>query len=147
MKDVEVKLPSEAATEQLGASIAADLGAGSVLALVGDLGAGKTRMTQAIVRALGGGDVVTSPTFTLVQEYRDGQLPVFHFDFYRMESAEEVIAAGWDDYLDEGGIVIAEWADKFPVLFPEGTVWWTLELKGETRVARLGKVGSPVNDC
>ena len=133
---VEVLLPDESATEQLGASIAADLKAGSVLALAGELGAGKTRLTQAIVRALGGGDVVTSPTFPLVQEYREGRLPVFHFDFYRMESADEAIAAGWDDYLDEGGVVIAEWAGKFPQLFPEGTIWWELEQQGEGRLAK-----------
>ncbi len=133
---VEVQLPDESATEQLGASIAADLCGGSVLALTGELGAGKTRLTQAIVRALGGGDVVTSPTFTLVQEYREGRLPVFHFDFYRIENADEVIAAGWDDYLDEGGVVIAEWADKFPEIFPEETVWWELEQRGEGRLAR-----------
>ena len=71
---------------------------------------------------------VTSPTFTLVHEYRGGRLPVFHFDFYRIDAAEEILAVGWDDYLDEGGVIIAEWADKFPDLLPAHTAWWRLDL-------------------
>ncbi|MEM0897788.1 MAG: tRNA (adenosine(37)-N6)-threonylcarbamoyltransferase complex ATPase subunit type 1 TsaE [Verrucomicrobiota bacterium] len=136
----KVTLEDEGATEEFGTELARELGPGSVLALVGELGAGKTRLTQSIVRALGGGNGVTSPTFSLVQEYREGRVPVFHFDFYRMESVDEVIAVGWDDYLDEGGLIIVEWADKFPALFGEETVWWAIEKEAEHRVAKAGRV-------
>ena len=72
---------------------------------------------------------VTSPTFTLIQEYGGGRLPIFHFDFYRMESAEEVLAIGWEEYLEEEqGVVVVEWANKFPELLPPGgaTQWWSI---------------------
>ena len=69
---------------------------------------------------------MTSPTFTLVHEYTDGRLPVFHFDFYRMDSAEEVLTVGWDDILDEPGVIIIEWADLFPELLPTHTRWFHL---------------------
>jgi len=97
---------------------------GGCVALCGDLGAGKTHFTKGLVRGLGGDeDGVTSPTFTIINEYSGCRLPVFHFDFYRMESVGEVVAAGWDEYLDAGGLTVVEWADKFPELMPPGT-WW-----------------------
>ena len=98
-------------------------GAGEVFGLVGDLGAGKTHFTKGLVAGAGCETEVTSPTFSLVQEYRGGRLPVFHFDFYRIESADELLALGWDDYLDAGGLCIVEWADKFPELLPPDTRW------------------------
>ena len=107
-----------------GKIVAAHLGAGDVLALVGDLGAGKTHFTKGIVAGLGCDAAVTSPTFTLVHEYRSGRLPVFHFDFYRLESPGELFNIGWDDYLDARGITVVEWADKFPDLLPANTQWW-----------------------
>jgi len=97
--------------------------AGAVFALVGDLGAGKTHWTKGLACGLGFDGVVTSPTFALAQEYRGGRLPAFHFDFYRIETAEELLAMGWDEYLDQGGVIIAEWADKFPQMLPEQAVW------------------------
>ena len=96
---------------------------GAVFGLVGDLGVGKTHWTKGLASGLGFDGVVTSPTFALAQEYRGGRLPAFHFDFYRIESAEELLAMGWDEYLDQGGVIVAEWADKFPELLPEQTVW------------------------
>jgi tRNA threonylcarbamoyladenosine biosynthesis protein TsaE len=116
-------------------TLAADLGPGSVLALTGDLGAGKTHLCQALASALGVTVPVTSPTFTLVHEYPSARLPVFHFDFYRAEAAAEILALGWDDYLDREGVVVAEWADKFPGLFPADTLWIHLEILGPTRRA------------
>ena len=102
---------------------------GAVIALCGGLGAGKTHLTKGIVAGLGADpDAVSSPTFSLVQEYPGGRLPVFHFDFYRMASPEEVLAIGWDEYVGAGGVCIVEWADLFPGLLPEGTAWWRLEL-------------------
>ncbi|MEM9081059.1 MAG: tRNA (adenosine(37)-N6)-threonylcarbamoyltransferase complex ATPase subunit type 1 TsaE [Verrucomicrobiota bacterium] len=101
--------------------------AGAVLALVGDMGAGKTHLAKGLVAGLGFEEAVTSPTFSLLQEYRGGRLPVFHFDLYRLESVEEVLRLGWDDYLEAGGVVIAEWADRFPELFPPETDWVGIE--------------------
>ena len=105
-----------------GRQAAAGVDPGTVIALIGGLGAGKTHWTKGFVAAMGSPAEVTSPTFSLVHEYRDGTLPVFHFDFYRLESAAELVALGWDEYLDEGGVVIAEWADKFPDLLPPDTL-------------------------
>lgn len=104
--------------EALGRQIAAGLTGGEVLALVGGLGAGKTRFTKGLVAGLGHPAEVTSPTFALVHEYRGGRLPVFHLDFYRLGSPDELLAIGWDEMLDEGGVVVAEWADRFPGLLP-----------------------------
>ncbi|NNE91056.1 MAG: tRNA (adenosine(37)-N6)-threonylcarbamoyltransferase complex ATPase subunit type 1 TsaE [Verrucomicrobiales bacterium] len=128
-------LTSEKETREFGAEIAGDLRPGDVLGLMGQLGAGKTHFTQGIVAALGSETAVTSPTFTLVNEYHDGRLPVFHFDFYRMDSPDEVVKIGWDEFLDEPGVVIVEWADKFPELLPDHTTWWKFSMaEDESRV-------------
>ena len=124
-------IPDEAAMIALGAKAANSLRPGSVIALVGPLGAGKTHFSKGLVAGLGGDpDSVTSPTFTLVHEYTHGcRLPVFHFDFYRLDSPAELLAIGWDDYLDEGdGVLLVEWADKFPDLLPPDTQWWTFAI-------------------
>lgn len=107
---------------------------GDVFALDGDLGAGKTHFVKGFMSALGFEDEVTSPTFTLVHEYPCQPVPVFHFDFYRLDSAEEAIALDFDDYLRRGGVVIVEWASKFPELFPPHTHWLRFEIgKGDER--------------
>lgn len=128
-------LPDAAATIAAGAALAAsgELRPGAVVALIGGLGAGKTHFTKGIVQGLGGAEDVTSPTFTLVHEYRSPGLPVFHFDFYRMDTAAEVTAIGWDEYLEAGGVCVVEWADRFPDLLPDGTLWLALEPQGEGR--------------
>lgn len=100
--------------------------AGEVIALVGNLGAGKTTLTQGIMAGLGYAGEVTSPTFSLVQEYHGGRLEVFHFDFYRVAHEHELIELGWDDFLERGGLVIVEWPALFPHLFPSGTKWLRL---------------------
>jgi tRNA threonylcarbamoyladenosine biosynthesis protein TsaE len=110
-----------------GKQLAPTLAAGDVIALCGNLGAGKTQITRGIVAGMESKADVTSPTFTLVHEYLDGRLPVFHFDFYRMESAAEVIGIGWDEFLNEPGVIIVEWADMFPDLLPPCTRWFYLE--------------------
>lgn len=107
-----------------GMQLAPTLVAGDVIALCGNLGAGKTQITRGIVAGMESKAAVTSPTFTLVHEYLDGRLPVFHFDFYRMESAAEVIGIGWDEFLTEPGVIIVEWADMFPDLMPPNTRWF-----------------------
>lgn len=110
-----------------GHALGRTLAAGDVVALCGPLGAGKTQASKGIAAGLGSRADVTSPTFTLVHEYRDGRLPVFHFDFYRHERAGAVLAAGWDDILDEPGVVVVEWADRFPELLPPQAQWFVFE--------------------
>jgi len=110
-----------------GAQLAPTLAAGDVIALCGTLGAGKTQITRGIVAGMNSQAAVTSPTFTLVHEYLDGRLPIFHFDFYRMESAAEVIGIGWDEFFSEPGVIIVEWADMFPDLLPPHTRWFQIE--------------------
>lgn len=130
---------SPEAMENLGREASAMVKPGSVIALVGGLGAGKTHWTKGFAAGLGSTADVTSPTFGLVHEYLGGRLPVFHFDFYRLASAAELIALGWDEYLDQGGVIIAEWGDKFPELLPSNTIWlhFTTEPDG-SRTIRQG---------
>ena len=132
MDTLSQHLASAEDTHRLGIAIASTLRAGDVLALTGTLGAGKTHLTQGIVAGLGSQVTVTSPTFGLVHEYLDGRWPVFHFDFYRLETAEELLELGRDDYLDRGAIVIVEWADRFPELMPSQTIWWRLQYDEES---------------
>ena len=112
------------AMREFGKKMGAHLKSGAVVALIGDLGAGKTHLTQGIALSKGYTGEVTSPTFALVNEYlagEAGEVDVFHFDVYRLEEAVELLEIGWEDYLDREGIVIIEWADKFPELIPSGT--------------------------
>lgn len=134
-------LATPEATYEWGKQLAQGLAAYTVIALVGDLGAGKTQVSKGIVAGLGSQAEVSSPTFAIVNEYPDGRLPVFHFDFYRLETATEVLRLGWDDYLDEPGVVIVEWADRFPKLLPEQTRWFHLAHLAEgVRSIREGEV-------
>jgi tRNA threonylcarbamoyladenosine biosynthesis protein TsaE len=114
---------SPAAMQRLGSEFAKHAKPGTVIALVGGLGAGKTHWTKGFVAEIGSAAEVTSPTFGLVHEYSDGRFPVFHFDFYRLDSAAELVALGWDEMLEQDGIVIAEWGDKFPELLPPNSIW------------------------
>ena len=125
-------------TLAFGRSIADQLRPGDVVALCGQLGAGKTHVVKGILAGLGSNEEVTSPTFSLVHEYQKARLPVFHFDFYRMEHERELLNIGWDEYLDEPGIVIVEWADLFRHLLPPQTRWYLLEAlpEGGRRVTR-----------
>lgn len=98
-------------TEQLGARLAGQLQGGEVIAYTGDLGAGKTAFTRGIARGLGITERVTSPTFTIVNEYPNGRLPLFHFDMYRLGSSDELYDIGWEDYLSRGGVCAVEWSE------------------------------------
>ncbi len=99
-------------TEQLGQQFAAELRPGDVVAFYGDLGAGKTAFTRGIARGLGICDAVTSPTYTIVNEYLSGRMPLFHFDMYRLGSADELFDIGWEEYLERGGICAVEWSEN-----------------------------------
>ena len=103
---------SEQETERLGEMLAAGLEPGAVVAFTGDLGAGKTAFTRGLARGLGITQRVTSPTFAIVNEYTGGRLPLFHFDLYRLDSAEELFDIGWDEYLDRGGVCAVEWSER-----------------------------------
>ena len=118
----------------IGARFAAELRGGEILALCGDLGAGKTHFSKGLVHGLGGNPQdVTSPTFTLVHEYREGRLPVFHFDFYRLEEVSELRNIGWDDYLREDGVLLVEWAERFPAAFPTETRFVRFEIISDSQ--------------
>lgn len=99
-------------TEDLGAALGKILTAGTVIAYEGDLGAGKTAFTRGLARGLGCTEQVTSPTYTIVNEYLSGRLPLFHFDMYRLHSADDLWDIGWEDYLERGGICAVEWSEN-----------------------------------
>lgn len=118
---------SEEETIKVGIKYAQTLkGAGSKhsIGLIGGLGMGKTHFTKGIAQGLGYKETVTSPTFSIVQEYLTTNFPIFHFDFYRVENESDILSIGWEDYLHENGIIIVEWADRFPSLFPNNTNWF-----------------------
>ena len=99
-------------TEALGRRLGEKLSPGAVVAFTGDLGAGKTAFTRGLARGLGISERVTSPTFTIVNEYEGGRLPLFHFDLYRLGSADELFDIGWEDYLSRGGVCAVEWSEN-----------------------------------
>ncbi len=109
---MEFVTQSREETEALGARLAEALAEGRVVAFTGDLGAGKTAFVSGMARALGVEERVTSPTFTVVNEYEGGRLPLFHFDMYRLDSADELFHIGWEDYLARGGICAVEWSEN-----------------------------------
>jgi len=103
---------SPAETEALGEKLAQTLTPGTVIAYRGDLGAGKTAFTRGLARGLGCTDLVTSPTYTIVNEYLNGRLPLFHFDMYRLASSDDLWDIGWEDYLERGGVCAVEWSEN-----------------------------------
>ena len=107
-------------TEALGEMLAGRLEPGTVIAFTGDLGAGKTAFVRGLARGLGITERVTSPTFTIVNEYEGGRLPLFHFDLYRLGSWEELYDIGWEDYLARGGVCAVEWSENVSDALEEG---------------------------
>lgn len=122
---------SASETEAIGRQFAKELSAGSILALKGELGSGKTQFTKGLVAGLGSSVPVTSPTFTIIHEYPGGRLPVYHFDFFRLEGQESVARLGLDDYFFGDGISVIEWADRFPEFIPEQARWILFEIRSE----------------
>lgn len=129
-------LPDLAATQSLGAAIAARLTRGDAVALWGDMGAGKTTLARAILAALGVTGDVPSPTFTIVQGYDTPRLTVSHYDLYRIKHARELDELGWDDALDTGAVLV-EWPERAPERLPAEALHVRLALDGDGRLARL----------
>lgn len=127
---MEILSRSEAETEAAGARLAAVLTPGSVVAYEGGLGMGKTAFTRGLAAGLGYPGRVTSPTFTIVNEYEGGRLPLFHFDMYRLGSADDLFDIGWEDYLSRGGVCAVEWSENVAEALPEDTI--------RVRIDRLG---------
>ena len=121
---------SPAETEAVGAALAKALRPGTVLAYRGDLGAGKTAFTRGLAKGLGCGDLVTSPTYTIVNEYLSGRIPLFHFDMYRLASSDDLWDIGWEDYLERGGVCAVEWSENVDDAM-ENAVYVTIEKLGE----------------
>ena len=123
---------SPAETRALGCHLAARLRPGDVLLLLGDLGAGKSELTRGIARGLGVSSPVASPSFTILNVYDEGRIPLYHFDWYRLNSAEELYEMGMDEYLGGDGVAVVEWPSRCPEAVPEKYL--------EVRI-------DPVDDC
>ena len=118
-------------TEALGERLAQQLQPGAVIAYLGDLGAGKTAFTRGLARGLGSAERVTSPTYTIVNEYLGGRMPLFHFDMYRLGSSDELFDIGWEDYLARGGVCAVEWSENVADAM-ENALTVKIEKTGET---------------
>ncbi len=119
-------------TEKVGETLARSLKAGAVIAYLGDLGAGKTAFTRGLARGLGCRELVTSPTYTIVNEYLGGRLPLFHFDMYRLGSSDDLWDIGWEDYLERGGVCAVEWSENVADAM-EDPITVTIEKLGENQ--------------
>ena len=117
-------------TEKVGAALGKALPAGTILAYRGDLGAGKTAFTRGLARGLGYAEPVTSPTYTIVNEYLGGRLPLFHFDMYRIGSSDDLWDIGWEDYLERGGVCAVEWSENVDDAM-ENAIYVTIYKTGE----------------
>ena len=127
---MEFLTTSPAETEKVGFALGKILQPGTILAYRGDLGAGKTAFTRGLARGLGATDMVTSPTYTIVNEYLSGRIPLFHFDMYRLASSDDLWDIGWEDYLERGGVCAVEWSENVEDAL-EGAINITIEKTGE----------------
>ena len=117
-------------TEKVGAALGRILTPGTILAYRGDLGAGKTAFTRGLAKGLGCDEIVTSPTYTIVNEYLSGRMPLFHFDMYRLGSSDDLWDIGWEDYLERGGVCAVEWSEN---------VWGAMEDAVIVTISRLSE--------
>jgi tRNA threonylcarbamoyladenosine biosynthesis protein TsaE len=138
----EYNSPNPEATLRLGQKWVRQMQAGDVVALCGDLGAGKTVLVKGMAKGLGYEGEVTSPTFTLVHEY-PGRIPLYHMDWYRLEQASEVESLGLEDYFDGSGICVIEWADKIPGLLPKRL--WRIQIFVADHEHRIIRLLDPAN--
>lgn len=137
---INIYLDGEEQTREIGYKLGTLLGPGSVVCLVGDLGAGKTTMTQSLANALEVDDYITSPTFTIVNEY-EGRVPLYHFDVYRIGNSEEMYDIGYDEYINSEGICIIEWANLIEDILPDEYLDIELRYKDMGREMILKPIG------
>ena len=125
---------NEAETEEIARKLAPMFPPGTVLALIGTLGAGKTRFVRALADVFGHPpETVSSPTYTLLHPYEDGERPIYHFDAYRLENGYQFMQLGPDEYFEAGGITVIEWADKIEEVLPPNHIEIRIEVLGETK--------------
>ena len=134
---------SERDTEELGRRLGERVAPGTVIAYTGDLGAGKTAFTRGLAQGLGVPGHVTSPTFTIVNEYEGGRLPLFHFDMYRLGSADELFDIGWEDYLARGGVCAVEWSENVEDALEEDTIRVDIRRGDTDQQRRISIQGGP----
>ena len=127
METKVLHIANEKETEALGEKIGKTVAAGTVIALIGDLGTGKTTLTKSIARGLGVTETVTSPTFNIIREYKSGRLPLYHFDVYRIGDPDEMFELGYEEYFYGDGVCVVEWADIIEELLPEDAVTIRIE--------------------
>ena len=141
---MEYKSYSTEETEKIAFDIARTLKGGELITLDGDLGAGKTAFVRGLAKGLGITDTVVSPTFTIVNEYRHGKIPLFHFDVYRINSSDEMYDIGWDDYLNSEGIIVVEWAENIRDIITDGhieiNITKNLDISEDYRVISVRRV-------
>lgn len=131
MKTQTVTIKNETETAAFGVDLGKRACPGTVIALTGDLGAGKTTLAKAIARGLGISDMITSPTFNLVKEYDSGRLPFYHFDVYRIGDVDEMYELGYEEYFYGNGVCVVEWADLIEEILPENAVRIQIGYGGE----------------
>ena len=134
---------SEQETLEFGRQLGEKVHPGGIYALIGDLGTGKTVFARGFAKGLSVEEPVTSPTFTIMQVYQQGRLPLYHFDVYRIGDPEEMYEIGFEDYLYGSGVCLVEWADLIPELMPKETVWIKISKNPEKGFDyRLIEIGS-----
>ena len=138
MEEKIIYIKNEAEVIELGKKIGEEAQAGTVIALTGDLGAGKTTLTKSIALGLEIDDIITSPTFNIVKEYDSGRIPLYHFDVYRVGDVDEMYEIGCEEYFYGEGICVVEWADLIEEIMPEDTKWINIEY-GENEGERIYK--------
>ncbi|MGI6747877.1 MAG: tRNA (adenosine(37)-N6)-threonylcarbamoyltransferase complex ATPase subunit type 1 TsaE [Anaerovoracaceae bacterium] len=119
---MRIVIQNELDTKRFGIELAQKLKPGDIVALIGDIGTGKTTLTKSIAEGLGITEMITSPTFTIVQEYMSGRIPLYHFDVYRLNSEEEMYELGYEEYFFGKGVCVVEWADKILELIPQDSI-------------------------
>lgn len=129
-------------TEKIGENLGAQINEGCVIAYRGGLGMGKTCFTRGLAKGLGSVDTVTSPTFALINEYLSGRIPLYHFDMYRVSGWEDLYSTGFFDYIDEGGVIAAEWSENIESALPDNTIYVTInKIDDNTREILITKKG------
>ena len=136
MEEKKIVIKNEEETKKFGEKLCEKLTAGSIVALTGDLGTGKTTLTKAIAAGLGVTDVITSPTFNIVKQYDSGRLPLYHFDVYRIGDVDEMYEIGYEEYFFGDGVCVIEWADLIEEIIPDDAVRIEIEY-GEKEVERI----------